>query len=190
MQRASGFALTIAAIKTGTMPDAAAVVNIGRKREQRKVLPIHVVLQIEHTGKAGSRDLLLIPRSVGFLRTEQVAQTSLNTPSIEIATRADAHDRPCRLRRRAFANAFGRWIFVGATSLTPTAVVVLTALKPIASPQYPVLRHVLANRTQASQDLPGAVDIIDTPAPIPRAIFVLRVDQILHRVANRPLLWD
>src|SRR6188474_994436 len=168
------------------MPDAAAVVNIGREREQRKVLPIHVVLQIEHAGKAGSRDLLLIPRSVGFLRAEQVAQTSLNTWSIEIAARADAHDRPCRLRRRAFADAFSRRIFVRAAGLTPAAVVVLAALKPIATPQYPVLRHVLANRAQASQDLPGAVDVIDTPAPIPGAILVLSVDQILHRVANRP----
>src|SRR5438093_10708267 len=107
------------------MPEAAAIIDVRSQRQERKVLAIHVVLQIEHAWKAGPRDLLLIPRAVGFLRIEQVAQTSLNTWSVQIATRADAHHRPCRLRRRAFADALGRRIFVRAASLTPAAVVVL-----------------------------------------------------------------
>src|SRR6059058_2485000 len=102
-----GRQLQIATIKTRTMSDAAAIIDVRREGEQREVLTIHVVLQIEHARKTGPRDLLLIPRSIGLLRTEQVAQTSLDTRSIEIAARADAHYRPCRLRRRAFADAFG-----------------------------------------------------------------------------------
>ena len=147
-------------------------------------MTIHVVLQIEHAWETGACDLLFIPRSIGFLRIQQVTQTSLNARPIEIAARADAHDCPCRLRRRAFANALGRWIFVGAASLTPTAVVILTAFKPIAAAQYPILGHVLANRAQAAQNLPGAVDVIDAPASIPRAVLVLSVDQILDGVAD------
>src|SRR5947199_171394 len=53
------------------MPDAAAIIDVRREGEQREVLTIHVVLQIEHARKTGARDLLLIPRSIGLLRTEQ-----------------------------------------------------------------------------------------------------------------------
>src|SRR4030095_6545228 len=115
---------------------------------------------------------------------QQVTHASLNTRPIKIAARTDAHDRPGGLRRRTFADAFGRWIFVGATSLTPTAIVILTAFEPIAAAQYPVLRHVLINGAQTTQHLPGAVDIIDAPPSIPRAVLVLRVDQILDSIAN------
>src|SRR5216110_2289791 len=183
-----GRQLQIATIKTRTMSDAAAIIDIGREGEQREVLTIHVVLQIEHAWETGACDLLFIPRSIGFLRIQQVTQTSLNARPIEIAARADAHDCPCRLRRRAFANALGRWVFVGAASLTPTAVVILTTFKPIAAAQNPVLRHVLTNRAQTAQNLPGAVDVIDAPAPIPRSILVLSVDQILDCVADGPRL--
>src|SRR4030095_7392753 len=116
---------------------------------------------------------------------QQVTHASLNTRPIKIAARTDTHDRPGRLRRRTFADAFGRWIFVRVTSLTPTAIVILTAFEPIAAAQYPVLRHVLTNGAQPTQHLPGAVDVIDAPPSIPRAVLVLRVDQILDSIANR-----
>src|SRR5262249_41101548 len=81
-------ALRIAAIKTRTICDAAAVIDVGGEGEQREVLTVHVVLQIEHARKTGACDLLFGPRAVGFLRTEEKAQTSLNTWPIEIAARA------------------------------------------------------------------------------------------------------
>src|SRR5437763_1639245 len=37
---------------------------------------------------------------------------------------------------------------------------------------------------EGEQNLPGAVDVIDAPASIPRAVLVLSVDQILDGVAD------
>src|SRR4029450_3130270 len=84
----------------------------------------------------------------------------------------------------ALPDAFGHRVVVGLAYLPPAAVAVLTALEPLAPAQYPVLRHILADRAQAAQDLPGAVDIIDAPTAVPGTVVVLRVDQILNGVAH------
>src|SRR5690242_16363706 len=103
-------------------------------------------------------------------------QTTLNAWAIQIAAGADAHHRPSGLGRSAWANSFGRRIFVGATRLTPAAVVVLAALEPIASAQNPILSHIFADCPQPTQHLPGAVDVIDSPAAVPRTIMILSGD--------------
>src|SRR6266480_7427235 len=166
------------------MSEAAAIIDIGREREQREVLLIHIVFQIEHARKSGASNLIFIPRTIGFLRTEQETQTALNTWPIEIATCTDAHDCPRCLRCRALANGFDRWVFVGGAGFTPATIIVLTALEPIASAQYPVMCHILANRTQAAQYLPGAINIIDAPATIPGTVMVLGVNQVLDCVTD------
>src|SRR6266516_2457733 len=53
--------LYLAAIKARLMAQAAAIIHICRQSEQRKILSIHVVFQIEHTGKSSAGGLRLLP---------------------------------------------------------------------------------------------------------------------------------
>ena len=49
------------------MTNAAAVIRVGSEREQRKVLAVKIVLQIEHARETGPGDLRLGPGTVGIL---------------------------------------------------------------------------------------------------------------------------
>ena len=88
---------------------------------------------------------------------------------------AEAHERPGGLRSGARAFALEHRIVVAGAGLAPAAVLVLAALEPVAGADDPVLLHVHADGAQAAQDLPGAVDVIDAPAPIPGAILLLGI---------------
>src|SRR5207302_2838116 len=171
-----GRVLPIAAVKARLMTKAVAIIHIRRESEQRKILPIHVVLQIEHARKSGAGDLLFLPRAVGLLRAEQKAYAALNARAIEVAACTNAHYCPCCLGCCALSHAFGRRIFVGRAGLAPTPVIVLAALQPIAPAQDLILRHVLADCVKAAQHLPGTVDVIDTPSSVPATIVFMRLD--------------
>src|SRR5437016_10695798 len=56
-----GRALPVAAIKTRAMSETTAIIHICRESEQRKILAIHVVFQIERAGKSGPGNLIFIP---------------------------------------------------------------------------------------------------------------------------------
>src|SRR5204863_6042992 len=139
------------------------------------------------TRKTGAGDVPFVPGAIGPLRAQQITQAALHTRPIEIAARTNAHDGPRRLRRRAFAFAFQCRVFVRNAGLAPTAVIVLAALQPIAPAQDPILGHVFADGAQTAEHLPGAVNIIHSPAPVPRAVVILGIDQVADRVADRAL---
>src|SRR5437588_11582693 len=111
-------------------------------------------------------------------------QTTLNARPIQIAARANSHDRPRGLRRGAFTNSFRCRIFVSRASFAPTAIVILAALKPIAPAQNPILGHVVTDGPQSAKYLPRSVNVVHTPASVPRAIRFLGLDQIMNRVAD------
>ncbi len=50
-----------AAVKSGTRVQAVPVIHVGREREEREILPVHVVFEIEHLRKSGAGDLRLVP---------------------------------------------------------------------------------------------------------------------------------
>ena len=79
------------------MAEAAPVIYVGGEGEEREILPIHIVLQVEDSGKTCAGDLRFVPRTVGLLCREEITQSALYARSIEIATSANAHDRPRRL---------------------------------------------------------------------------------------------
>src|SRR5436309_16080358 len=162
------------------MPKTAAVINVRCQREQREVLSIEIVFEIEHLRKAGAGDLFFFPRAVRFLRTEQEAQPTLNAWPIHLAAGANAHHRPCSLRSGTLADAFGPRIVVRRTGLAPAAVTVLAALQPVAPAQYPVLRHVLIDGAQTAQHLPRAITVIYAPAAVPGTVVLLRLNQIIQ----------
>src|SRR6266699_6710518 len=123
-----------------------------------------------------------------MLRAQQVTQSALNARPIEVAARANPHYRPRCLGRSTLPNAFSRRIFVRGASFAPATVAVLTALQPIATAQYPILCHVLANRTQAAQNLPRAIRVIDAPPAVPRTVIFLRLDQKLESSSHRQMI--
>src|SRR2546423_8203526 len=166
------------------MSPAAAIVGVGGERQEREVLSIKIVFQIEHARETSPGDLRFRPRAIGVLRAQEEAQPALNAKTIEIAAGTDAHYRPGCLRRGALSDPFDSGIFISGTRFTPAAIRVLAAFQPVAPAQDPVLSHVLTDRTQAAQNLPRAVDIIDTPSPVPGAIVLLRVDQILYSLTH------
>src|SRR5438067_12214778 len=166
------------------MPEPAPIIDIGREREQRKILPIHVVLQIKHPRETGAGNLRLVPRAIWALRRKQITETTLHARPIEFSARANPHDRPGSLRGRALTLAFEDRVLVRRASLTPAAVVILTALDPIAPTQNPILRHVLADGAQTAEHLPRSVNVIHAPAAIPGAVVVLGIDEVLHRLAH------
>ena len=53
---------------TRIMIEPAAIIDVGRQREQREILPVHVVLQIEHARETGAGNLRLVPRAIALLR--------------------------------------------------------------------------------------------------------------------------
>src|SRR6516225_11319862 len=110
------------------MSEAATVIDIRCQCEQREILAIKIVLQIERARKSSAGDLFFVPRAVRFLRTQQKAQAALNARSIQLAACADTHHRPCSLRSSTLADAFGPGIVVGCTGLAPAAIAVLTPL--------------------------------------------------------------
>src|SRR5262249_28750852 len=73
--------------------------------------------------------------------------------------------------------------FVGTTRLPPAPIRVLGGHEPTHGTPDIGLVHRLIHRAQATQDVTGAIDIIDPPAPIPRAIRLLLA---LHKT-QRPL---
>ena len=84
---------------------------------------------------------------------------SLKKPTEDLARyREDADKRIIALEDR---------IIIGVAALTPTTIGMLHALQPAFGLLEPRLVHVELQRPQATQRLPRAVDIIDTPAPIP-----------------------
>src|SRR5262249_36942176 len=103
-------------------------------------------------------------------------QSTLNARSIQVAAGADTHNRPSGLGRSAWPNSFDGWTFVRPAGLTPAAVVVLATLEPIASAQNPVLSHIFADCPQTTQHLPSAIDIIHSPAAVPRTVVILSGD--------------
>src|SRR5260221_268298 len=48
----------------------------------------------------------------------------------------------------------------------------------IAAAQNATLSHVLADGAQPTQPLPRSVNVVHAPAPVPRAVVLLGIDQI------------
>src|SRR2546423_8340112 len=62
------------AVETGTRRNAFAIIQICGERQKRKILPIHVVLEIENSRETRASRFQFVPRAVLFLRIEQETQ--------------------------------------------------------------------------------------------------------------------
>src|SRR2546426_535337 len=69
--------------------------------------------------------------------------------------------------------------------LAPTAVAVLPPLEPAHGPLDVLVAEVLADRAEPTEDGPGAVDVVHTPASVPRPVVPLRVAEEVERALRR-----
>ena len=58
---------------------------IRRQREQREVLPVHLVLEIEHARKARTSRIVFRPGAVCFLRLQQIGYAALDGFALGVA---------------------------------------------------------------------------------------------------------
>src|SRR5439155_12509645 len=69
-------------IKARLRDEALSVIHVGRQREEREILAIHVVFQKKDTRKSGAGDFGLVPRTIRLLRAQKETQTALNARPI------------------------------------------------------------------------------------------------------------
>ena len=118
----------------------------------------------------------------GFWVRIKIFDAALEAGAVRVVEGAQAHDGPGGLRGGAGAVALENRVVVGVAAFAPAAVLVLDAFQPVAGLEDPGLAHVHAQGAQAAQDLPGAVNIIDAPAAVPRAVRFLVVADEFQRL--------
>src|SRR4029079_15962751 len=84
-----------------------------------------------------------------------------------------AEERPRRLRGRALALPGERLVVIRRDRLAPAAVGVLPRSEPIDGAPHVGCAHVLADRLEAGEHGPGAVQEVDAPAAPPRPVLAL-----------------
>src|ERR1019366_7061564 len=92
------------------------------QRQQREILPVHVVHQVKHSRKSRAGVERLIPGTVAALRLQQIGDTVLQRIVARVIGGEQSHHRPRCLRRRAWTNSLGVGIVVGIASLAPSAI--------------------------------------------------------------------
>src|SRR5206468_2292940 len=133
----------------------------------REVLRVQVVLEVEDPREARAVPQRIGPRAVGVLPLDEIADALVHRAPLGAPGGEERQERPGRLARQGLAAAGQVSVVVGAQGLAPAAVVVLPLLEPADRPLDVVLRAVLADRAQSAKHGPGAVDVVDAPAPVP-----------------------
>src|SRR5437763_16369337 len=106
--------MTRTLVETGDLPLRPHYLLVRSQREQREVLAVEVVHQIEDAGEAGAGVPGLVPGSGFLLRLENVGNAFGDRFAARVLGGEQSHDGPRGLRRRARADALGVGIAVGA----------------------------------------------------------------------------
>src|SRR5207249_7096651 len=67
---------------------------VSRQREERKILPVHVVAQIKDSWKTGAGEIRLIPRAIFLLGPQQVCDSSGDALAARVVSRKQPDDGP------------------------------------------------------------------------------------------------
>src|SRR4029077_8960940 len=104
--------------------------RVGGQSEQRKILAIHVVLQIEHARESRAGVVVLVPRAVLLLSAQEVGNTARHGIAADVIGGHHAENGPSGLRRGALANSLPIRIVVRIAGLAPSAVRILHHAQP------------------------------------------------------------
>src|SRR5437764_6179090 len=136
-----------------------------------------MIPQIEHAWESSAGEPRLIPRlpsSIGALCPQQEIDSSSRLRARSFSRIDETHDGPCGLGSRAGSSGLViDRIIVRAAGLSPATVGILDSLEPGCALPIRLGIHVFADSSRASQHLPGAVNVVGTPPPEPRAIRIL-----------------
>ena len=132
-----------------------------------------MITQIKHTGKARSGIKHFVPFSLFGLLLEKVVNPPLYRGAPHFTGGHEPKERPCGLGSGAFPLPRKTGIRIRVTCFTPAIIRVLTCFQPLNRPLNIGLRRIFTQATQAFQNRPCAVNIIDAPASKPGpAIFL------------------
>src|SRR5205814_15438 len=151
------------------------------ERHEREVVPVEVVAEVEVAREARAGEEALAPRALRALRAHEVVDAALHGRARDPVRGHEAEERPRRLRGRALALPGERLVVVRGDRLAPAAVGVLARSQPLDGAAHPRCAQVLADRGEAVEHGPGAVDEVDAPAAPPRAVGALGAAYELER---------
>src|SRR5216683_3990745 len=101
------------------------------QRDQREILPVHVVHEVEHAREARTGEMRFVPGAFFFLRANKIGDASNHAITAGIFRGQQAQDGPRRLRRSAWTHALGIGIVVRAAGFSPPAIRVLHHAYPL-----------------------------------------------------------
>src|SRR5581483_1004327 len=170
---------------------------ISRQRQQREVVAIERVSQVEHSWKSSAGDdgltstslaRALIPVSASLLVDDLMAQQPFDALGHRVAAvvagRQQPQKRPGGLGWSARANAAGDRVIVAAAGFAPPAVSVLHRANPLRCLLDLRFMVPYTDCLEAPQHQERAVEIIDTPAAKPAAVRLLlgedKLDSLLY----------
>src|SRR5262245_39360019 len=154
---------------------------VDSQRPEREILGVQMVLQVEDPRKARAVPERVFPRAVVALRSQQVIDAALDGRAARAASGEQAEERPRRLARNRFAHPGELVVVVALAGLAPAAVAVLVALEPADRALHVFVTGIHADGGEPAQHRPGSVDVVHTPAAVPRSVVALGVAQEVDR---------
>src|SRR2546428_1950428 len=146
-----------------------------------EILRVQVVLQIEDPREARPVPERILPRAIGVLRPQQVVDTALDDRAARAPGREEPEQRPRGLARNRLADARELVVVVALARLAPATVLVLMTLEPANRALDVFVTRILADRGEATQHGPRAVDVVHAPATEPRPVVPLRMTEKIDR---------
>src|SRR5258708_17989080 len=143
------------------------------KRNEREVIAIEVVRQVEDPRETCSRVIVFVPVTDGTLCFQQIQDAALHALAASVAGCQQAHDGPCGLRRSARTNTARRVIVIRVAALAPAAIRILYHAHPLGGLLYVRLMQVYAHGLQSAQHLHVAVNVVHAPPAEPPPIRLL-----------------
>src|SRR5437868_2651037 len=96
-----------------------------------------------------------------------------------LPSRNQPHERPGGLAGGRLADSAPLRVIVAGDALAPTTVAVLTVDEPTRCAPHVGRLDVFADASEPAQHLPGAIDVVHAPAPVPASVGQLVVLQEL-----------
>src|SRR5881628_1150883 len=149
-----------------------------------EILRVQVVLQVEDPREARSVPERILPRAIGVLRPQQVVDAALDDRAARTPGREEPEQRLRGLARNGLADARELVVVVALVRLAPAPVPVLVALEPADRALDVFVTGVLADRGEATQHGPRAVDVVHAPAAEPRPVVPLRMAEEIDRALS------
>src|SRR5438445_718087 len=140
------------------------------ERNQREVVPVEVVAEVEMTREARAGERTLLPGTVRALGADEPVDAALHGRARRPVGGQEPEERPGGLRRRALALPGERLVVVRGDRLAPAAVRVLVRRQPLDRAPHPGRAHVLPDPLEAGERTPRPVAEVDAPAAPPAAV--------------------